>query len=137
MDNAYSYTAEATQLEIGVLGFGSMQHLPYSPDLVRFDFANFPVIKRQPKEVQRFDSLTELRRTTSAIVKKNDWSWYEDIFLQWVHRRRRCIGCESFNVNDVVILGLACSVDALVYLYNYYSVHVQVTFFYCLMIYLL
>jgi len=94
MDNASSHTAAATQLEIGVLGFGSVQHPPYSPDLAPFDFAIFPVIKRQLKG-QRFDSLSELRRSTSAIVKTYDCAWYEDIFRQWVYRHRRCIECNG------------------------------------------
>jgi len=92
MDNASSHTAAATQLEIRVLGFRSVQHPPYSPDLAPFDFAIFSVIKQQQKG-QRFDSLSELPRTTSAIVKK--YAWYEDIFRHWVYRHRRCIECNG------------------------------------------
>lgn len=60
MTNASLHTGAATALELAVLGFGSVSHPPYSPDLAPFDFAMFPTIKSQLKG-QRFASLQELR----------------------------------------------------------------------------
>lgn len=90
MDNASSHTAEITTLELAVLGFSTIQHPPYSPDLAPFDFSIFPTIKAQLKGT-RFDSLQELRTATSRITQQYDASWYHDIFRQWIDRHRKCI----------------------------------------------
>jgi len=91
-DNAPPHTAQVTTLEIGVLGFQTIRHPPYSPDLAPMDFAIFPTIKKQLKG-KRFRSLQELRTATSQIVAQYDQQWYIDIFNQWVHRHRRCVEC--------------------------------------------
>ena len=37
-DNAPWHQAEYTQLEISLLGFDVLEHMPYSPDLAPMDF---------------------------------------------------------------------------------------------------
>lgn len=90
MDNASSHTAEITALEVAVLGFSTIKHPPYSPDLAPFDFAIFPTVKAQLKGI-RFDSLQELRSETTRITQQFDGQWYRDVFRQWVDRHRKCI----------------------------------------------
>ena len=93
-DNAPPHTAQTTTLEIGVLGFKTISHPPYSPDLAPMDFAIFPTVKKQLKGM-RFRSLQELRSATSRIVAQYGQQWYEDVFGQWIHRHRRCVECEG------------------------------------------
>jgi histone-lysine N-methyltransferase SETMAR len=90
MDNASSHTAAATELEVGVLGFGRVAHPPYSPDLAPFDFAIFPTIKAQLKG-HRFQSLNELVQATQTITRQYGADWYKNIYRQWIHRHQRCI----------------------------------------------
>ena len=90
MDNASSHTAAATQLEIDILGFRTISHPPYSPDLAPFDFAIFPSIKSKLKG-RRFESLDHLRVETNKIIGEYKSDWYKSVFNQWVHRHRRCI----------------------------------------------
>ena len=40
-DNASPHTAESTRLEINLIGFGTVSHPPYSPDLAPIDLC-FP-----------------------------------------------------------------------------------------------
>lgn len=89
-DNAPPHTAASTQLEIDVLGFGRIDHPPYSPDLAPFDFAIFPEIKSQLKG-HRFSSLSELRSATANIIAQHNQDWYKDIFDKWVRRHRKCV----------------------------------------------
>lgn len=92
-DNAPPHTAEVTKLEIGVLGFQTISHPPYSPDLAPMDFAVFPTIKKQLKG-RRFQSLEALRRATAKIVAQFNEQWYINVFDQWVNRHRRCVSCQ-------------------------------------------
>ena len=94
MDNASSHTAEKTQNEIGLIGFETLSHPPYSPDLAPFDFAFFPTIKNKLKG-RRFHSLMDLRQATAAVVSEYDTEWYGQVFQKWVHRHRRCIECKG------------------------------------------
>ena len=41
-DNAPPHTAQVITLEIDVIGFQTIRHPPYSPDLAQMDFAIFP-----------------------------------------------------------------------------------------------
>ena len=85
---------QTTALEIGVLGFKTISHPPYSPDLAPMDVAIFPTVKKQLKGM-RFRSLQELRSATSRIVAQFGQRWNEDVFGQWIHRHRRCVECEG------------------------------------------
>lgn len=93
-DNAPPHTAEMTTLESGVLGFKTISHTPYSPDLAPMDFAIFPTVKKQLKGM-RFRSLQELRAATSEIIAQYGQQWNESVFDQWVHRHRRCTECSG------------------------------------------
>lgn len=83
-----------SQLEIDVLGFGRIDHPPYSPDLAPFDFAIFPEIKSQLKG-RRFSSLSELRSATANIISQYNQDWYRDIFDKWVRRHRKCVAYDG------------------------------------------
>ena len=89
-DNASPHTAESTRLEINLIGFGTVSHPPYSPDLAPMDFSVFPTIKKQLKG-RKFKSLSGLRVAVKTIVSQFDEQWYENMFDQWVQRHRRCI----------------------------------------------
>ena len=44
-DNAPPYRAQMTTHEIGIFGFKTIRHPPYTPDLAPMDFAIFPTVK--------------------------------------------------------------------------------------------
>ena len=66
-DNAPGHRAQSTQLEISLLGFETLEHPPYSPDLAPMDFRVFPEIKAQLRG-KRFDSGMDLQIETQRIV---------------------------------------------------------------------
>lgn len=89
-DNAPGHCAQSTQLEISLLGFETLEHLPYSPDLAPMDFRVFPEIKAQLRG-KRFDSGMDLQIETQRIVSTFNTAWYEDTYDKWVNRQRKCI----------------------------------------------
>ncbi|MES9994114.1 MAG: hypothetical protein ABW098_19350, partial [Candidatus Thiodiazotropha sp.] len=89
-DNAPSHTAENTNLEIDVLGFGRLAHPAYSPDLAPLDFAYFPQLKEHLRG-QRFDDLDDLMSATLRYNRGLDTSWFEGVYDKWVKRHQRCI----------------------------------------------
>ena len=78
-DNAPGHRAQSTQLEISLLGFETLEHPPYSPDLAPMDFRVVPEIKAQLRG-RRFDSGLELQIETQIIVSSFDNIWYEDTY---------------------------------------------------------
>ena len=70
-DNSPPQTAASTLLELDVLGFGRVHHLPYSPDLAPFDFDICPQVKSQLKG-RRFSSHPELRSATANSQYNQD-----------------------------------------------------------------
>ena len=89
-DNASPHTAESTTLEIDLIGFNTIRHPPYSPDLAPFDFAIFPEIKKHLKG-RRFSSVKDIRVATNKIISNYDSQWYEEIFQKWIDRHEKCI----------------------------------------------
>ena len=67
------------QLEISLLGFETLEHPPYSPDLAPMDFRFFSEIKALLRG-RRFDSGLELQIETQRIVSSFDNIWYEDTY---------------------------------------------------------
>ena len=88
-DNAPPHTASTTQLEIDVLGFQRLAHLPYSPDLAPIDFRVFPEVKSQLRGIH-FNSANELMLKTQGIISSFDSQWYRDTYDKWVTRYRKC-----------------------------------------------
>lgn len=66
-DNAPPHKAKTTQLEIDVLRFETVDHLPYSPDLATMDSRVFPVLKSALR-CNRFDSFTELSYAAENVA---------------------------------------------------------------------
>jgi len=89
-DNAPGHRAESTLLEINLLGFETLQHPPYSPDLAPFDFKVFPEIKAALRGV-RFENARELCVCTQNLVSSYDSDWYSEIYGKWLKRHRKCI----------------------------------------------
>ena len=89
-DIASPHTAESTRLEINLIGFGTVSHPPYSPNLAPMDFSFFPAIKKQLKG-RKFKSLPGLRVAVKTIVSQFDEQWYKNMFDQWVQRHHPCI----------------------------------------------
>ena len=58
-NNPPPHTAASTLLELDVLGFGRVDHFPYSLNLAPFDFDVYPKVKSQLKG-RRFSSLPDL-----------------------------------------------------------------------------
>ena len=89
-NNPPPHTETSTLLELDVLGFGRVDHLPYSPDLASFHFDVCFKVKSQLKG-RRFSSLPELRSASVNIISQYNQDWYRAIFNKWVKRHRKCI----------------------------------------------
>ena len=97
-DNSLPQLAASTLLELDVLGFGRVDHLPYSLYLAPFDFYVYPKVKSQLKDRQ-FSSHPELRSATANIISQYNQDWSRGIINKWVKRHRKCIAhnCEYFE----------------------------------------
>jgi len=73
-NNPPPHTATSILLDIDVLGFGRVDHFPYSPDLAPFDFDVYPRVKSQLKR-RRFSSLSELRSASANIISQYNQDW--------------------------------------------------------------
>ena len=82
-NNSPPHTAASTLLELDMLGFGRVDHPPYSLDLAPFDFNVYPEVKSQLKRHQ-FSSLQELRSATANIISQYNQDWYRAYNLQQV-----------------------------------------------------
>lgn len=100
-DNAPGHRAQSMQLEIGLLGFETLEHPPYTPDVAPMDFWVFPEIKAQLRG-RRFDSGLELQIETKRIVSSFDNIWYEDTYDKWVKSHRKCIAVNGDYVEKWV-----------------------------------
>ena len=89
-DNSPPLTAVSTLLGLDVLGFGRVDHLPYSTYLAPFDFDVYPKAKSQLKD-RRFSSHPELRSATANIISQYNQDWSRAIYNKWVKRHRKCI----------------------------------------------
>ena len=89
-DNAQSHRSKETLLTIDFLGYESLPHAPYSPDLAPFDFALFPRLKEDLRGV-RYQDLHELRMAVRTKVAEYGKDWYGQIFRQWVERHHKCV----------------------------------------------
>ena len=129
-DNASPHTAESTRQEINLIGFGTVSHPSYSPNLAPMDFSVFLTIKKKLKG-RKFKSLSGLRVVVKTIVSQFNEQWYENMFDQWVQRHCRCIlhrgeyfekkwNCvlmparsgETNDVSDVTVGRMSCSETA-------------------------
>ena len=99
-NNAPPHTASSTQLEIDVIGFQSLRHPPYSPDLAPMDFKVFPEVKSHLRG-HRFGSTQDLVTETMKIISSFDEKFYLDIFNKWVHRHRKCVCTGSDYIEKV------------------------------------
>ena len=73
-DNSPPHTAASTLLQLDVLGFGRVDHPPYSPYLAPFDFDVYPNVKSQLKG-RRFSSHPELRSATANFISQYNQDW--------------------------------------------------------------
>lgn len=89
-DNAPSHTAETTQLELDILGYGRLEHPPYSPDLAPLDFAYFPLLKEHLRG-KRYEDAEELMQETLRFNRRLGKDWFKCVFEKWVKRHRLCI----------------------------------------------
>lgn len=82
-DNELAHTAHTAAstyyLEIDLLGFYVLDHLPYSPDLAPMDFAIFPLINSHLKG--------------EKFVSRIDSSSYSSVFNSWLKKCEKCIQC--------------------------------------------
>ena len=82
-NNSPPHTAASTLLELDMLGFGRVDHPPYSLDLAPFEFNVYPEVKSQLKRHQ-FSSLQELHSATANIISQYNQDWYRAYNLQQV-----------------------------------------------------
>lgn len=99
-DNAPAHRAHSTLLEINLLGFELLEHPPYSPDLAPMDFRVFPGVKKMLRG-QHFETSSELQRVTQKVVSGFSSEWYNDIFMKWIYRHRKCVATRGDYIEKV------------------------------------
>ena len=78
-DNAPAHRALATQKKLAYLGFHSLYHPPYAPDLAPSDYHLFPGLKKKQLKGRHFSSDAEV----SAAAE----TWLDgqpEFFFEWL-----------------------------------------------------
>jgi histone-lysine N-methyltransferase SETMAR len=74
-DNAPDNRALATQKKLAYLGFQSLDHPPYSPDLVPTNYRLYPRLQKQLKS-RHFSSDTEVIAATETWLDGQIFEYY-------------------------------------------------------------
>jgi len=78
-DNAPAHWALATQKKLAYLGFQSLDHPPYSPDLAPLDYHLFPGLKKQLKGYH-FSSDVEVIAAMETWLDRQ----HSEFFFEWL-----------------------------------------------------
>ncbi|XP_015783813.1 histone-lysine N-methyltransferase SETMAR-like [Tetranychus urticae] len=89
-NNARPHVAEETMQLIQELGWGLIQHPPYSPDLAPSDYFLFKNLKQYLRG-RRFESISELIAETEAYFASQPESWYRAGIAELPTRYQRCL----------------------------------------------
>ena len=89
-DNALSHTSNIAQTKKHELGFESLPHPPYSPDLTPSDYYLFPNLKRR-QFGRRFESNEEVEWETEGYFGGFGKSYYLEGIEKLKDRWTRCI----------------------------------------------
>jgi len=94
-DNASAHQALGTQKKLAYLGFHSLDHPPYSPDLAPSDYHLFPGLKKHLKG-RHFSSDTEVIAATETWLDRqlSDFFFLSDLqkLEQWAKKRSELPG---------------------------------------------
>ena len=89
-DNARPHTSFATTQAIAQMGWSTLPHPPYSPDLAPSDFHMFGVMKADIRG-QEFESLDDLKSHLKRWAARCSAEFCQAGFDAWVCRWRKCI----------------------------------------------
>lgn len=93
-DNAPAHRATTTQGTIAGLGFGVLEHPPYSPDLAPCDFFLFPLVKSVLRG-RHFSDVNELSVAIQHAISEIPTESFKESFVSWVDRSNKCISCQG------------------------------------------
>ena len=91
-DNAPAYASKEVQTTIKIQLEAEI--LTHSPDLVPCDFALFPKLKDELKG-KHFNDLDEIRSDSTRILYSYQVEWFDNVYLQWIERHRKCIASQG------------------------------------------
>ena len=90
MDNARPHTAHKSIAKIHELGYETLPHPLYSPDLAPSDFALFPTLKKILKG-NHYSSRSAIGNAVYQWVRGTPPEWYESSYAGWVERSKKCL----------------------------------------------
>ena len=101
-NNSPPHTVASILLQLDVLGFGRVDHCPYSTYLATFDFDVYLKVKSQLKG-RWYSSRPELCSATANIISQYNQDWYRAFFNTWVKQHWKCIAYngEYFDATGV------------------------------------
>ena len=89
-DNAPIHKSAFSTSEIEKVGFHSLPHPPYLPDLAPSDFYLFLHLKKHLRG-RHFTSKEELREVVQEFLENQPSIFYENAFLELVRRWKKCV----------------------------------------------
>jgi [histone H3]-lysine36 N-dimethyltransferase SETMAR len=93
-DNARSHSALRTQEAIQKLGWTTLPHPPYSPDLAPSDFHLFGMMKKGLKG-NHYASIIDVQRAAQSWLRQMPTEFYERGIFNLVPRWQKCIAVEG------------------------------------------
>lgn len=89
-DNAPIHKSALSTTAINNAGFSIVPHPPYSPDLAPSDFWLFRHMKKAIRGII-FESAKDVKDAVTKFLRECDKKFYEDAFLELVHRWEKCV----------------------------------------------
>ena len=96
-DNAPIHSSRKKLETLQELGFQTVSHPPYSPDLAPSDFFLFRHLKKYLRG-KHFENKMELRQTLENYFSSLPRSHFESAFEEHIHRMKKCVQCNGSHV---------------------------------------
>src|SRR5258705_13985810 len=100
-DNARPHTSAYTMSNIASLGFQTIPHPPYTPDLAPSDYHLFGAMKK-PLRGKRFADQTALQQAVRTWRRNVPQQWYQDGLRRLPKRWKKCIAVKGGYVEKAV-----------------------------------
>ena len=93
-DNAPPHVALSVRQFLASKSVATVEHPPYSPDLVPSDFWLFPKLKTGLKG-HRFQDASDIQSHAKTFLRSLKREEFQSCFDQWKHRMEKCVSAEG------------------------------------------
>uniref|UniRef100_A0A0N5BQU5 Histone-lysine N-methyltransferase SETMAR n=1 Tax=Strongyloides papillosus TaxID=174720 RepID=A0A0N5BQU5_STREA len=93
-DNAKPHVSRITVQKLIKLGYETLPHPPYSPDLSPTDYHLFKELELHLRQ-KKFSKSDDLKNDVLEFLDSRDWSFYSNGINKLVSRWQQCVDCNG------------------------------------------